>query len=132
MVTADEEDKGADEKDKAEPADMVKPRYGRAPKEGGHNSNNLVAMAVDAAEDAVAYVAADAAEDAVGDEETDMATGSNQCRAKNTAIGTTAGHTGMMCRHVTTEKRATIDTRGTRRVQQNTLRCAAACAKTTR
>ncbi len=77
MVAADEEDKGTDKEDKANQEDMVNPWRGWAPREGGHNSNNLEAAAEDAEDYAAADVAVDEAEDAAVDEETDMPTGSN-------------------------------------------------------
>ncbi len=97
-------------------------------------------VAVDVAEDEETDTAADAAVDVVAemaeDKETDAtavsAGGFNQHHSRGMTIGTTAGHVGMMFRSGTTSKRATINTRGIRRVQQNTIRWAAAPVKTTR
>ncbi len=56
------EDEGAGKEDRAKPAYMAKPLHGWAPKEGGHNSSNMVATAADMTEDAAADIAADAAD----------------------------------------------------------------------
>ncbi len=74
MVTADKEDKGADEEDKSEPADMGKPHCVWAPKEDGHNSNNLVVLVTEATVYMVVGVAADAVADVKMDAVADTAT----------------------------------------------------------